>query len=125
MSTAKTGLNWSRTVERYVPRSSPLCPMLATVMSTAREKTTEGIPIWSLVIIWIISLTIFRKEKNMASSRYARQTEDEMERLFSEKNSKNTNEQFQLLLNVSGTICKLMALIRNLNRSKLVFLTVG
>jgi hypothetical protein len=35
------------------------------------------------------------------------------------------NEQFQLLLNVSGTICELMALIRNLNRSKLVFLTVG
>jgi uncharacterized protein (DUF849 family) len=28
----------------------------------------------------------------MASSRYARQTEDEMERLFSEKNSKNTKQ---------------------------------
>jgi hypothetical protein len=63
MSTAKAGLNWSMTVERYAPRSLPLCRMLATVMSTAREKTTEGIPIWSLVIIWIISLTIFRKEK--------------------------------------------------------------
>ena len=63
MSTAKTGLNWSRTVERYVPRSLPLCPMLATVMSIACEKTAEGIPIWSLVIIWIISLTIFRKKK--------------------------------------------------------------
>ena len=80
MSTAKTGLNWSRTVER----SLPLCPMLATVMSTAREKTTEGIPIWSLVIIWIISLY------NMVSSRYVRQTEEEMERLLSEKDSKNT-----------------------------------
>ena len=84
MSTAKTGLNWSRTVERYVTRSLPLCPMLATVMSTAREKTTEGIPIWSLVIIWIISLY------NMVSSRYVRQTEEEMERLLSEKDSKNT-----------------------------------
>jgi hypothetical protein len=38
MSTAKTGLNWSRTVERYVTRSRPLCPMLATVMSTARAN---------------------------------------------------------------------------------------
>ena len=84
MSTAKTGLNWSRTLERYVTRSLPLCPMLATVMSTAREKTTEGIPIWSLVIIWIISLY------NMVSSRYVRQTEEEMERLLSEKDSKNT-----------------------------------
>jgi hypothetical protein len=38
MSTAKTGLNWSRTVERYVTRSRPLCPMFATVMSTARAN---------------------------------------------------------------------------------------
>jgi hypothetical protein len=53
-------------------------------MPTAREKTTEGIPIWSLVIIWIISLY------NMVSSRYVRQTEEEMERLLSEKDSKNT-----------------------------------
>ena len=105
MSTAKTGLNWSRTVERYVPRSLPLCSMLATVMSTVREKTTEGIPIWSIVNIWIISLTIFRKKKHGVEQV---RSEEEMERLLSEKDSKNTKRA--ILTNLwYNVVCQMLS----------------
>ena len=90
MSTAKTGLNWSRTVERYVPRSLPLYPMLVTVMSTARDKSRGDPHLEPRYYLDYLPYNFQKVKKNMASSKYVRQTEEKMERLLIEKDSKNT-----------------------------------
>ena len=115
MSTAKTGLNWLRTGERYVPRSLPLCPMLTTVMSTAREPR---------YYLDYLPYNFQKVEKNMALRRYVRQREEEMERLLSEKDLKNTKRAISTSVKCFRNYLQANGIDQEFE-SKLVFLTVG
>ena len=103
---------------RYVPCSRPLC------QPHARKPQMES-PFGASLLFGLSPLQFSERNKNMASSRYVRQTEEEMERLLSEKDSKNTKRTISTSVKCFRYYLQLMALIRNLNRSKLVFLTVG
>ena len=102
MSTAKTGLNWSRTVERYVPRSLPLCPMLATVMSTAREKTRGNPHLEHRYYLDYLPYNFQKVKKSMASSRYVRKKKWSV--CSVNKTQRTLSEQFQQIYGIMMSI---------------------
>ena len=113
MSTAKTGLNWSRTVERYVPCSQSLCQPHARKPHLEPRYYLDYLP-----------YNFQKVKKNMASSRYVRQTEEEMERLLSEKDLKNTKRAISTSVKCFRNYLQANGIDQEFE-SKLVFLTVG